>query len=62
MKVSCRQHHFLLVRFAPARQAGYAKALGRLFALTFWFRDLTDYKLCEVIVKLWNGFLLSLVF
>jgi hypothetical protein len=28
MKVSCWQHHFLLWRSAPARQAGYAEALG----------------------------------
>jgi hypothetical protein len=28
MKVSCWQHHFLLLPSAPARQAGYAEALG----------------------------------
>jgi hypothetical protein len=28
MKVSCWQHHFLLLRSVPARQAGYAEALG----------------------------------
>ena len=29
MKVSCWQHHFLLLRSAPARQAGYAGGVGR---------------------------------
>jgi hypothetical protein len=28
MKVSCWQNHFLLWRSSPARQAGYAEALG----------------------------------
>jgi hypothetical protein len=28
MKVSCWQHHFLLLRSSLARQAGYAGALG----------------------------------
>jgi hypothetical protein len=28
MKVFCWQHYFLLLRSAPARQAGYAEALG----------------------------------
>lgn len=28
MKASCWQNHFLLWRSAPARQAGYASALG----------------------------------
>jgi hypothetical protein len=29
--MSCWQHHFLLLRSSPARQAGYAEALGFSF-------------------------------
>jgi hypothetical protein len=34
MKVSCWQNHFLLLRSAPARQAGYAGGVGRLEIIT----------------------------
>jgi hypothetical protein len=35
MKVSCRQHHFSLLRSAPARQAGYAGGVRRLAVFLF---------------------------